>query len=198
MNALKPQNGIQYFILGSSAKLRKGGLTPAARSLPRASTTDYAFMVAEISGDEMSFQAISRTGTVVDSGKFRRVERKTATELKSGETVVFFRAARQRAPFGTSAIRSHRQEPNDFQPSGIARLRFQSSGRSECGWGKRFSASRSHVSYYDLKEIPNENDCFTLALMLSFAGLAFAEDDDTIERIGEAKTVFTEIMAITR
>jgi hypothetical protein len=26
----------------------------------------------------MSFQAISRTGTVVDSGKFRRVERKAS------------------------------------------------------------------------------------------------------------------------
>ena len=42
-------------------------------------------VIAEISGDEMSFQAISRTGAVVDSGKFRRVERKTATELKTGK-----------------------------------------------------------------------------------------------------------------
>ena len=36
--------------------------------------------------------------------------------------------------------------------------------------------------------------CFTLALMLSFSGFAFAEED-AIERIGEAKTVFEEIMA---
>jgi len=35
----------------------------------------------------------------------------------------------------------------------------------------------------------------TLVLMLAFAGLAYAEDNDAVERIGEAKTVFTEIMA---
>jgi hypothetical protein len=32
-------------------------------------------MIAEITGDEMSFQVISRTGVNIDSGKFRRVER---------------------------------------------------------------------------------------------------------------------------
>ena len=35
----------------------------------------------------------------------------------------------------------------------------------------------------------------TLVLMLAFAGLGYAEDNDAVERIGEAKTVFTEIMA---
>ena len=35
--------------------------------------------------------------------------------------------------------------------------------------------------------------CFTLVLMLAFAGFATAEED-AIERIGEAKTVFQEIM----
>ena len=39
--------------------------------------------------------------------------------------------------------------------------------------------------------------CFTLALMLSFSGFALAEEEDAIERIGEAKTVFEEIMAST-
>jgi 3',5'-cyclic AMP phosphodiesterase CpdA len=75
---LKPQNGIQYFILGSSAKLRKGSITRGSEITAKGFDTDNAFMVAEIGGDEMSFQAISRTGTVVDSGKFRRAERKTA------------------------------------------------------------------------------------------------------------------------
>jgi SH3 domain-containing YSC84-like protein 1 len=36
--------------------------------------------------------------------------------------------------------------------------------------------------------------CFTLALMLTFSGFAFAEED-AVERIGEAKTVFDEIMS---
>lgn len=35
----------------------------------------------------------------------------------------------------------------------------------------------------------------TLVLMLAFAGLTYAEDNDAVERIGDAKTVFTEIMA---
>jgi|KBSMisStaDraftv2_1062788.scaffolds.fasta_scaffold01239_15 3',5'-cyclic AMP phosphodiesterase CpdA len=74
---IKPQNGIQYFILGNSAKLRKGGIE-ASNNTAKGFDTDNAFMIAEIAGDEMSFQTISRTGTLVDSGKFRRAERKAA------------------------------------------------------------------------------------------------------------------------
>jgi hypothetical protein len=74
---VKPQNGIQYFILGSSAKLRKGGIETSGITA-KGFDTDNAFMVAEIAGDEMNFQTISRKGTVVDSGKFQRVERKAA------------------------------------------------------------------------------------------------------------------------
>jgi predicted MPP superfamily phosphohydrolase len=74
---IKPQNAIQYFILGNSAKLRKNGITPNSNLTAKGYDVDNAFMIAEISGDEMSFQTISRSGTVVDSGKFRRAERKT-------------------------------------------------------------------------------------------------------------------------
>jgi predicted phosphodiesterase len=73
---LKPQNGIQYFVLGSSAKLRKDGILARSELTAKGFDTDNAFMVAEISGDEMSFQAISKAGNVVDSGKFQRAERK--------------------------------------------------------------------------------------------------------------------------
>jgi len=75
---IKPQNGIQYFILGNSAKLRKGGIA-TSEITAKGFDTDNAFMIAEITGDEMSFQTISRKGTVIDSGKFRRAERKAAT-----------------------------------------------------------------------------------------------------------------------
>jgi hypothetical protein len=34
--------------------------------------TDQAFMVAEIDGDELFFNAVSRTGEIVDSGTIRR------------------------------------------------------------------------------------------------------------------------------
>jgi hypothetical protein len=74
---IKPQNGIQYFILGNSAKLRKNGIE-TSEITAKGFDTDNAFMIAEISGDEMNFQTISRKGTVVDSGKIRRVERKAA------------------------------------------------------------------------------------------------------------------------
>ena len=67
---IKPQKGIAYFIVGSSGQLRKGGLTPSA--LTAASfDQDQAFLVASIEGAELTFQAISRTGLVVDSGVLR-------------------------------------------------------------------------------------------------------------------------------
>jgi hypothetical protein len=73
---IKPQHNIQHFILGSSAKLRKNGIVRNSPLTEKGFDTDYAYMVAEIAGDSMSFQTISRTGTVVDSGTFRRAERK--------------------------------------------------------------------------------------------------------------------------
>jgi 3',5'-cyclic AMP phosphodiesterase CpdA len=68
---IKPQKGISYFIVGSSGQLRRGGLT---RSEQTASgfDQDRAFLLAAISGDAMSFQAISRTGQAVDSGMIQR------------------------------------------------------------------------------------------------------------------------------
>jgi predicted phosphodiesterase len=66
-----PQKGIVHFISGGAGSLRKGdirktGLTAAGFD------QDYHFMLVEIAGDEMYFQAISRTGVTVDSGMFRR------------------------------------------------------------------------------------------------------------------------------
>jgi 3',5'-cyclic AMP phosphodiesterase CpdA len=64
---LKPQKGITYFIVGSSGQLRRGGITPSAMTAA-GFDRDNAFMVASIDGDDMTFQAVSRTGAVVDSG----------------------------------------------------------------------------------------------------------------------------------
>lgn len=64
---LKPQKGIVYFIVGSSGQLRKGGLTPSG--ITAASfAQDQAFLVASIDGGDLTFQAITRTGVVIDSG----------------------------------------------------------------------------------------------------------------------------------
>jgi len=66
-----PQKGITYFIEGSSGQLRKGGVTPSP--LTAASfADDRTFMLVEISGDQLFFQTISRTGRIVDSGVIQR------------------------------------------------------------------------------------------------------------------------------
>ena len=68
----KPQNGITYFVVGSGGKLRAGGLDTGTGITARGFATDLAFLVAEIDGDTMNFQAISRTGAVIDSGVISR------------------------------------------------------------------------------------------------------------------------------
>ncbi len=68
---IKPQKGITYFIAGSGGQLRKGGVTPSAMTAA-GFDQDQTFMLVEIVGDEMFFQAISRTGRVVDSGVIHR------------------------------------------------------------------------------------------------------------------------------
>jgi predicted MPP superfamily phosphohydrolase len=66
-----PQKGITYFIEGSSGQLRKGGITPS--TLTAASfADDRTFMLVEITGDQLFFETISRTGRSVDSGVIQR------------------------------------------------------------------------------------------------------------------------------
>jgi len=68
---LKPQKGIAYFVVGSGGQLRKGDLQNSDTSAA-GYDQDQAFMVAEIDGDELHFQVISRTGATVDAGVIRR------------------------------------------------------------------------------------------------------------------------------
>ena len=72
---LSPKNGIHYFIVGSSGKLRKGNIK-ASPMIVKGFDQDNAFLIAEISGDDMLFQAISRAGQTVDVGSVRRVEKR--------------------------------------------------------------------------------------------------------------------------
>lgn len=61
------QKGIAHFIVGSSGQLRKGGVTPSSNTAA-SFADDNVFLIATIAGGGMTFQAISRTGAVVDSG----------------------------------------------------------------------------------------------------------------------------------
>ena len=69
---VKPQKGIAHFILGSSAKLRRGDLQKSALTA-YGNDSDYAFMLVEIVGDEMFYQAINQKGVTLDAGSVRRV-----------------------------------------------------------------------------------------------------------------------------
>jgi predicted phosphodiesterase len=71
---IKPQHGIAYFISGGSAKLRAGNIRDKSPLTVKGFDTDRSFMLVEIAGDQMHFQTISRTGTVVDSGSVTRVQ----------------------------------------------------------------------------------------------------------------------------
>jgi hypothetical protein len=69
---IKPQKGgIIYFVSGSGGSLRKGNLAPSSMTA-KGFDTDFTFMIVEISGDDLYYQAISRKGTTVDSGVFHR------------------------------------------------------------------------------------------------------------------------------
>jgi predicted phosphodiesterase len=70
---IKPQKGITYFIAGSSAKLRRGGLDESPLTA-KGFDQGYTFMLAAIVGDTMHFQTITQRGETIDSGTIRRVE----------------------------------------------------------------------------------------------------------------------------
>ena len=68
---LKPQKGIHYFTAGGSAKIRAGDIVVGAMTA-KGFDTDQSFMLIEIDGDNLHYQAISRRGRVVDSGSITR------------------------------------------------------------------------------------------------------------------------------
>jgi hypothetical protein len=69
---VKPQNGITYFVIGSGGKLRSGNIDRSTGITAKGFDTDLAFMAAEIAGDEMYFNTVSRTGQTIDSGVLTR------------------------------------------------------------------------------------------------------------------------------
>ncbi len=62
-----PQKGITHFVSGSGGQLRPGDYRKSAMSAA-GFDSDCTFMLVEINGSDMTFQAISRTGQIVDSG----------------------------------------------------------------------------------------------------------------------------------
>ncbi len=68
---IKPQKGITYFVSGGGGPFRKGDVRPSEMT---AAYFDQgrSFMILEIQGDDLFFQAISGAGKSLDSGVIHR------------------------------------------------------------------------------------------------------------------------------
>jgi len=64
---IKPQKGIAYFTTGGAAKLREGDIRKTDMTAV-GFDADTSYLLAEIAGNTMNFQTISRTGKRVDAG----------------------------------------------------------------------------------------------------------------------------------
>jgi hypothetical protein len=65
------RGGVQYFTSGAGGALRPHDISPSAWTAA-GFDTDNHFMLMEISGDTLYFQAVSRTGQTIDSGALKR------------------------------------------------------------------------------------------------------------------------------
>jgi predicted MPP superfamily phosphohydrolase len=88
----KPQKGITYFIEGAAGELRQGNLKKSDLTAS-GFDQDHSFILVEISGDELDFQTISRTGKTVDSGVILR-----AANIKGASPLVLRIPADTRPP----------------------------------------------------------------------------------------------------
>jgi hypothetical protein len=67
----RPQKDIVYFGAGAGGQLRQGDVRPGAATAA-SFDRDRSFVIAEVSGDELFFQTVARTGEIVDGGVIRR------------------------------------------------------------------------------------------------------------------------------
>jgi hypothetical protein len=65
---IKPQKEIYYFVSGAGGKLREGNIKGSSGLTEKGFDSDLSFMLFEVTGNQMHFQVISRTGATVDSG----------------------------------------------------------------------------------------------------------------------------------
>src|SRR5262249_2030797 len=71
---IKPQQGIQYFVVGGSAKLRKGDIEDTGLTA-KGDDQDYTFMLVEIVNNELYFQVLNEKGATIDSGAGQRIDK---------------------------------------------------------------------------------------------------------------------------
>ena len=66
---IKPQQDIYFFLEGDSGQLRYHNIRSACDIDQVGFDTDRTFMLVEVDGDQLYFQAISRSGATIDSGQ---------------------------------------------------------------------------------------------------------------------------------
>ena len=79
----KPQHGIYYFTEGSSGPVACRRFEKRLQ-VERGFDADNTFMLVEVAGDQMYFQAVSRAGQPVDSGVIERQQKSGLNSLPGG------------------------------------------------------------------------------------------------------------------
>jgi hypothetical protein len=69
---LRPQHGIQYFIAGGAGKLNRDDIGRDPALFAKGYDQGHHFVLVEIAGDALFFQAISEDGVTIDAGTIRR------------------------------------------------------------------------------------------------------------------------------
>jgi hypothetical protein len=69
----RPQSGITYFVSGAAGQLRRDNIRPSELTA-KGYAGDRHFMLVQIAGDKLYFEAVSRLGQIVDAGELERPE----------------------------------------------------------------------------------------------------------------------------
>jgi 3',5'-cyclic AMP phosphodiesterase CpdA len=69
---VKPQKDIVHFVVGSGGKISPGDLDRRSPITAKGFDAEQTFLIAEIVGDRMTFNAVSKSGKIVDSGVIAR------------------------------------------------------------------------------------------------------------------------------
>jgi 3',5'-cyclic AMP phosphodiesterase CpdA len=75
-----PQNGIVYFTSGAAGSVRAGDLRSSAITA-KGYDRDLSFLLTQISGETLYFQAVNRVGETLDSGRITKTRGETDRKL---------------------------------------------------------------------------------------------------------------------
>ena len=79
---MKPQSGVNYFVVGGAAKLRPGNARRTEISAT-AFDRDQSFLLLEFAGGTLHFRAVSRSGETVDEGAIKAWDEMAARSRNS-------------------------------------------------------------------------------------------------------------------